>query len=189
MKTAARRLKRKDLEWLSYEEILAALAGQRVAFSRRGQTAWALARSQGWRLISGLPARQLIKRFKEYFFKAAGRREIPAVIANRGLYIGRVRLVRTLFSNKIREEIKKVEKGEVLVAETTGPEMVPAMRRAGAIVTDEGGLTSHAAIIARELGKPCLVGAKIATKVLHDGDLVKVDAEKGKVEILDRLKS
>jgi len=53
------------------------------------------------------------------------------------------------------------------------------MKRAIAIVTDEGGLLSHAAIVSREIGKPCIVGTKIATKVLKDGDLVEIDADKG----------
>jgi len=61
----------------------------------------------------------------------------------------------------------------------TSPDMVPAMRRAAAIVTDEGGLTSHAAIVSRELGVPAVVGTKEATKKLTDGMLVTVDGEKG----------
>ncbi len=66
----------------------------------------------------------------------------------------------------------------------TTPEMVPAMKKAGAFVTDEGGVTCHAAIIAREMKKPCIIGTKIATKVLKTGDMVKVDAEKGIVRII-----
>jgi len=61
---------------------------------------------------------------------------------------------------------------------------VPAMKKAAAIVTNEGGVTSHAAIVSRELGIPCVIGTKIATEVLHDGDLVEVDANHGKVTIL-----
>ena len=61
-----------------------------------------------------------------------------------------------------------------------------ALTRCGAIVTNEGGLTCHAAIIARELKKPCVIGTKIATKVLKDGDLVEVDANKGIVNIVKR---
>ena len=61
---------------------------------------------------------------------------------------------------------------------------MPAMEKAAAFVTDEGGITCHAAIVAREMKKPCIIGTKIATKVLKDGDLVEVDAEKGIVRIL-----
>ncbi len=73
----------------------------------------------------------------------------------------------------------KMEKGDVLVANMTRPEYVILMKKAKAIVTDEGGLTSHAAVISRELGIPCIIGTQIATKVLKDGDLVEVDADKG----------
>ena len=61
----------------------------------------------------------------------------------------------------------------------TTPDFVPAMRRAAAIVTDEGGVTCHAAIIARELKKPCVVGTKHATQIFKDGDMVEVDANAG----------
>ena len=62
-----------------------------------------------------------------------------------------------------------------------------AMKKAGAIITDTGGLTSHAAVTSRELGLPCIIGAKIATKVLKDGDIVEVDAERGIVTIIQRI--
>jgi phosphohistidine swiveling domain-containing protein len=69
--------------------------------------------------------------------------------------------------------------GDILITGMTRPNFVPLMKRAGAIVTDAGGLLCHAAIISRELGKPCLIGTEIATKVFKDGDLVEVDANKG----------
>lgn len=81
-------------------------------------------------------------------------------------------------------QMDKVEHGDIIVTPMTMPYFLPAIKKAGAIVTDEGGLTCHAAIVARELNKPCLVGTKIATKVLKDGDLVEVDANKGIVKIL-----
>jgi len=79
----------------------------------------------------------------------------------------------------------KFKKGNILVAQMTRPDFVPIMRNAAAFVTDEGGLTSHAAIVAREMGKPCVVGAKIATEVFKDGDRVEVDANKGLVRRLN----
>ena len=68
----------------------------------------------------------------------------------------------------------------------TTPDLMPTIKQAKAIITDEGGLTCHAAIISRELGIPCIIGTKIATKVLKNGDLVEVDAEKGILKILKR---
>jgi len=76
------------------------------------------------------------------------------------------------------------KKGDVLVTTMTRPEFVPLMKRASAVITDEGGITSHAAIIARELKIPCIVGTKFATHFLKDGDLVEVDADKGIVKII-----
>lgn len=68
----------------------------------------------------------------------------------------------------------------------TTPDFVPIMKRASAFVTDEGGITCHAAIVSREMKKPCIIGTKIATQVLKDGDLVEVDADKGVVKILEK---
>ena len=86
------------------------------------------------------------------------------------------------------KESSKFNKGDVLVTGMTRPEFVPLMKKSSAIITNEGGITCHAAIISRELGKPCIIGTKIATKVLHDGDLVEVDADNGVVRILERAK-
>jgi pyruvate,water dikinase len=79
-----------------------------------------------------------------------------------------------------------MKNGQILVAETTSPELLPACKKAGAIVTNQGGLLSHAAIVSRELKIPCIVGVGNATDVLHDGDEVEVDADKGIVKILNR---
>ena len=79
------------------------------------------------------------------------------------------------------DELDKVGDGDVIVAGMTTPDMVPAMKRAAAIVTDEGGMTSHAAIVSRELGVPAVVGSAVATGELSDGDVVTVDGERGTV--------
>jgi len=95
--------------------------------------------------------------------------------ASPGIGVGKVKIVLS------QDEISKVEEGDVLVTTMTTPDMVPAMRKAAAIVTDEGGLTCHAAIVSRELGVPAVVGTEKATKVLKDGMIVTVDGEKGVV--------
>ncbi len=98
---------------------------------------------------------------------------------------------KTAFPGKVQGRVRKVlghaqipllQKGEVLVSTMTMPDFLPAIQKAAAFVTDEGGFTSHAAILARELEKPCVVGTKIATQVFHDGDMVEVDAEQGIVK-------
>ena len=95
-----------------------------------------------------------------------------------GKALGKVRLV---FSSK---DLGKVQHGDILVAISTNPDFLPAMYRANAFVTDQGGITSHAAIVAREMKKPCVIGTRFATKILKDGDLVEVDASRGIVKKL-----
>ncbi len=83
-------------------------------------------------------------------------------------------------------QIAEVSKGDVLVTSMSTPDFMPAMQRASAFVTDEGGITCHAAIVAREMRKPCIVGTKTATQILRDGDIVEVDANSGVVRIIER---
>ncbi len=85
--------------------------------------------------------------------------------------------------------MNKVNKEDILVAPMTFPSFILAMEKASAFITDEGGILCHAAIVAREMNKPCIIGTKIATKVLRDGDLVEVDADKGVVKIIKRAKT
>lgn len=104
--------------------------------------------------------------------------ELKGAIAFNGVVSGPVKVVMTA------DEIGKVKKGDILVAPTTAPSFIFGMEKAAAFVTDEGGITSHAAIVAREMKKPCIIGTKIATKVFKDGDMVEVDADKGVVRRL-----
>lgn len=101
-------------------------------------------------------------------------------IASKGIVKGEVKLV------FLTKDTGKVTESDILVSPMTRPDFLPAMKRAAAYVTDEGGITCHAAIVARELKKPCIIGTKIATRVLKDGDLVEVDASKGIVKILKK---
>ncbi len=105
--------------------------------------------------------------------------EIKGTVGSVGKAKGIVKIV---YTNK---DLPKVRKGDIVVATMTRQDFVPAMRKASALITDEGGITCHAAIIARELKIPCIVGAKIATKILKDGDKVEVDANNG---IIKKLK-
>ncbi len=84
------------------------------------------------------------------------------------------------------EEMGKVQEGDVVVSAMTTPNFLSAIKLSSAIITDEGGITCHAAIIAREMKKPCIIGTKIATQVLKDGDEVEVDADEGVVRVLKR---
>jgi len=88
----------------------------------------------------------------------------------------------------ISEDMKDFKEHNILVSIATSPDLMPAIKKSNAIITDIGGMTCHAAIISRELGKPCIIGTRIATKVLKNGDLVDVDATHGRVTILKKIK-
>lgn len=108
---------------------------------------------------------------------AEGKHEVllTGVAASPGAASGTVKIVPD------PSRIDKIMAGDVLVAEMTTPDFVPAMKRAVAIVTDRGGRTAHAAIVSRELGIPCVVGTGNATKLLNDGQEITVDGSSGKV--------
>ena len=95
--------------------------------------------------------------------------------ASPGIASGKIKIVKTL------ADLNKIKKGDILVTEMTNPDMVVIMQRASAIVTDEGGLTSHAAIVSREMGVPAVVGTKEATTKLKEEEIVTVDGFNGKI--------
>ncbi|MCZ7402000.1 MAG: phosphoenolpyruvate synthase [Candidatus Methanoperedens sp.] len=116
-----------------------------------------------------------IKKKKETNEKVATTAILEGLGASPGIAYGEAKLVSDA------SELGKVKEGDILVAVMTTPDMVPAMKRAAAIVTDEGGLTCHAAIVSRELGCPAVVGTRRATMVLTDGMKITIDGEKGLV--------
>ncbi len=100
---------------------------------------------------------------------------LQGLAASPGIGTGKVKIVRSL------NDLEKIKKGDILVTEMTNPDMVVTMQKCDAIVTDEGGSTSHASIVSREMGIPAVVGTKQATKLLQDGQIVTVDGGAGKV--------
>lgn len=104
---------------------------------------------------------------------------ISGVTASGGKITGVVKIIlKTTEQDKLKE-------GEILVTAMTTPNFLPAMKRAIAFITDEGGITCHAAIVAREMKKPCIIGTKIATSTLKNGDVVEMDADKGIIRKLN----
>lgn len=112
--------------------------------------------------------------------------EIKGVIASKGKASGRVKVLDYGYENfnRIHELVAGMAQGDILVADTTAPEIMVACKKAAAILTNQGGLMSHAAIVSREMGIPCLVGLNNITELVKDGDMVEVDAEAGFVHIL-----
>lgn len=103
-------------------------------------------------------------------------KEVSGSTGYSGVARGKVRII------LLKKDIRKLKKGEVLVTSMTTPDFIPAMKRSAAFVTDEGGITSHAAVVAREMKKPCVIGTHFATKVFKTGDRVEVDATRGIVK-------
>ncbi|WP_126662848.1 phosphoenolpyruvate synthase [Haloterrigena salifodinae] len=106
---------------------------------------------------------------------ASGEVIVDGLGSSPGTVSGAARIVKKL------DDLDKVGEGDIIVTEMTMPDMVPAMKRASGIITDEGGMTSHAAIVSRELGVPAIVGTTNATTVLEDGQVVTLDGDKGAV--------
>lgn len=99
---------------------------------------------------------------------------IKGIIAQPGdLIIGKAKIIHAA------RHLAKIQDGDILITPMTNFNYLEAIKKSAAIITDEGGVTSHAAIVARELKKPCITGTKIATKLFHDGDILKVDANTG----------
>lgn len=182
----------KKLDWtyeqvclLSFEELMAALddvSGKQKWETEIGkrQQGWALLMTEGqMKVITG--AEKIVQTIERYRI-VQPQTDRGGVIKGRpaslGVAEGPVKVVRTL------KDLGKVKEGDVLVTRMTTPDFVPAMRRAVAIVTDEGGVTCHAAIVARELGVPCVIGTRRATQVLRDGVVVKVDGQAGEVSVV-----
>ncbi|PIN86639.1 hypothetical protein COV19_03950 [Candidatus Woesearchaeota archaeon CG10_big_fil_rev_8_21_14_0_10_44_13] len=178
-----RRTKRKDLGHLHYGEIADLIVGKKV--DKINRTYFVLGRFNGWKPIVGKDALSIIDSLDQELLKEKNY-EIKGQIANKGHYKGYVKIIPFDLKEDIDKAIRKMNKGDVLVTGSTGPEMIVACHKAGAIVTEEGGICSHAAIVSRELKIPCVIGTKIATQILKDGDYIEVDAYKGVVRKISK---
>ena len=131
---------------------------------------------------SGEEAEKVAERELGPLYKVEITNKIKGVSANPGKVKGIVRILEVNNVLRARELRRNFEKGEILVTQMTQPNIMDIASKAGGIITDEGGMLSHAAIISRELRVPCIVGTSSATQILKDGDLVEVDADKGVVK-------
>ena len=113
-----------------------------------------------------------VRSIEDTWFSGASGDSVQGKSAFSGKVTGRCRVI-------LNFKGADIEEGDILVTGMTDPNFVPLMKKAGAIVTDGGGMLSHAAIVSRELKVPCIVGTKLATKMFRDGDVVEVDAERG----------
>jgi len=166
-----------DVSYLQEGEILSFLKSnqtvdKKIIKERKQGFVLYLDRKRKLVCLSGTDAVKMVKTF-HLPLEEKEQRTLSGTVASKGIAGGKVVIVRGV------KDLPKVEKGNILVAVTTHPDYVPAMRRSAAIVTDEGGITSHAAIVSREFGIPCIVGTKNATTVFKDGHTVDVNAIDG----------
>ncbi|MFH0852790.1 MAG: PEP-utilizing enzyme [bacterium] len=181
IKELARRLKitEKQVRFMLPIEIKKALATSKVdkqTLKSRAKFCVYYAEKNYEKIFIGNQAKALAKKAEQQVVTDS--KEIQGQTGSVGKATGTVKII-------IRpKDMAKMNKGDILVSIATDPDIIPAMKKAAAIVAEQGGVTSHAAIVARELGIPCLIGTKIATRVLKDGDIVEVDATKGVVKKL-----
>lgn len=178
---------REEILASSIDEIAGALGGSLLSEKR-------MVRQQGFGLVAkkGRLVELSADEARELEQKVAPEWEqehvttLRGTVAMTGRVTGRATVIPATHDTyeKMLALVNTMSPGNILVANTTSPELMAAVKKAAAIVTDQGGLGSHAAIVSRELGIPCVVGTKVATRTLRDGDLVEVDAEKGVVRIL-----
>ncbi len=184
-----------DVKFYSFDELVALLeSGIRVSqdvIIYRQKSFVLYSEDENVIEIQGKEKENILERFKED--DHTQKTEFKGTIANKGHVIAKVRVILAELDQDYNLFIKKLhsmemEPGDILVTETTSPDFVPLMKKAGGIIANQGGLNSHAAIISRELGVPCLVGTYHATDILKTGDLVELDANNGIVRIVEKSK-
>jgi len=177
-----------DLSYYDASEVPKLFEVQRIAPAEVGERKLAyLSKGRDGETINvfGKRAQQVMRKF---FSEGEQKDWVKGQVANKGRVRARAKVIRYDLSqfDEVNKMIDGMERGQVLVAETTAPEIILACKKASAIVTNQGGMMSHAAIVSRELGIPCIVGTGDATHVIKDGDQVEVDADKGVVRIIKK---
>lgn len=172
-----------DIIWLTHKEIITAMQGGNIVSLEEIE-----ARKKGWGTVLEINGStvftgdELSHELGRFVPQAAMHSndvsEIKGTVASKGMARGIVRVIH------VPHKVLDFETGMILVAPETTPDYIALMKQAAAIITDKGGITSHAAIVSRELGIPCITGTNMATQALHDGDLVEVDAQNGIVKII-----
>lgn len=174
---------------LSYDQLMQLTPPEMTALVQRGTVPIDVdelnVRIRGFAIVSTSRSPYIVVGGKKAFVlerlverKPTMRKTLQGMVVWQGVVRGKARLILSV------DQVSKIKKGEILICPMSDPDYMPAIKKAAAIVADHGGLLCHAAIVSRELGIPCVVGTEYATKVLKDGDLVEVDAERGVVRKL-----
>lgn len=175
-------ISKKYLHYLIFEEVehvLKGLISPDTLMKRRNDGMMVVFEGDSYKILMGEEAISIKNELEQ---KINSEKEIQNTfsgqVASRGYAKGIAKVVLD------KNDFSKVNEGDILVTGMTRPEFLPVIKKASAIVTNEGGITCHAAIVSRELGKPCIIGTKFATKLIKDGDLVEVRANHGTVRII-----
>ena len=174
------KIQRKYIEYLAPEEIIFLFSSQQIdikTIKKRVRKSIYIISKKEVKVVIGSEAGKLIKALKPKE-KTENISQLKGTVASPGKVKGIIKIIND------KKDISKIKEKEIMATYMGQPALIKAMKKAAAIIADFGGITCHAAIVSRELGIPCIIGTKIATKVLRDGDLVEVDANKGVVKIL-----
>lgn len=174
---------KKYLKYLSFDEVGLASSGLISLASlqkRHDEGMILIVRGADYKVLEGKEAESIHKELEERLSKGVSQDTVTGQVASQGYAKGIARIILDL------RDFDRFKEGEILVTGMTRPEFVPLMKKAAGIVTNEGGITCHAAIVSRELSKPCIIGTQNATKLIHDGDMVEVRANHGTVRILKK---
>jgi len=187
-------LSEEEIKYLTYKEMLSWLRhgyGRQFGYSYEAFRKEIAKRMAGWAILMWRGKIKIIvgvknileatERYKIIAPTSSMQRIVKGNPACRGHVIGRVKIVRNT------KELDKVDRGDILVTKMTTPDYMMAIHKAAAIVTDEGGVTCHAAIVSREFNLPCIVGTKNATQIMANNDLVEVDADRGVVRVVEAV--
>lgn len=136
--------------------------------------------NKGIKIYVGKKAKAFLEKQQFEKIKIVQTNELTGTCACPGAAKGVIKII------NVPDEMGKMNQGDIMLSHTTFPALVPAMKKAAAIITEDGGITCHAAIVARELQTPCVVGCKNAIAILKDGDVVEVNANTGVIKKIDK---
>ncbi|QQG52371.1 MAG: hypothetical protein HY931_03520 [Candidatus Falkowbacteria bacterium] len=165
----------KDLRWLTIDEVKKLVFDNKIEYLAKAKSYEKNRRRLGLMLSPGY--QDVSDKFWKKVVKLNDKNEnniLHGIPASPGFYRGKIKVILDVCLGA-----KQFKNGEILVTSMTRPEFLPLMSKAAAFITEEGGISCHAAIVAREMKKPCIIGIKNATKILKNGDIVEVDAKRG----------
>ena len=163
-----------ELEYYISDEINSLMKGKKTDISGREKYMFMMVSKNDYALFSGVKAKKILDIFEKHKDDIKDLKGFVACTGNKDKHIAKITVIKDPKKDKMKED-------NILVAHMTRPDFVPLMRKASGIITDEGGISCHAAIVSRELNKPCIVGVQAGTKILKNNDKVEMNLRHGLV--------